>query len=398
MKILLINSLYWPHVVGGAERSVQFLAEELVRQGHSMVVMATSPNRGLEIREIDGVRVYRIGPRNLYWPHSQGRPFVLRKAFWHAVDAWNPLMHRAISRVLESEQPDVVHTNNLSGFSPHVWRTIKKRKIPLVHTIRDYYLICPRSTMFKKGENCAAQCGVCKLYSAPKKALSGCVDIVVGISQFVLSRHLELNYFSGAVAAQVIHNSYQPNRGLHTCTSSFGEKVRFGFLGRVTEAKGIEILLEATTKLPEIGWSLDIAGDGDSNYLESLRHKYQRDQIHFLGHTEPNDFFSRIDVLVTPSIWHEPLSRTIIEAYSFGKPVIGSALGGIPEIIEEGRTGWLFHPSESNSLENCLVNCMTDPGLPTRVGKNCLAKAKCFKPKHIASQYLQVYRDAQRTI
>lgn len=396
MKVLIVNSLYWPHIVGGAERSVQLLAEELVCQGHFVVVMATSPERGLQTEEINGVCVYRVGLRNLYWPHSQERPFPPRKYLWHAVDAWNPLMSRAISRLLETERPDIVHTNNLAGFSPLVWRSVKEKGVPLVHTIRDYYLMCPRSTMFKKDQNCAVQCGVCKLFSAPKKALSECVDAVVGISRFVLDRHLEIDIFSRASTSRVIHNPHQPLDGPYPIASPLRDTVRFGFLGRLSKAKGIEALLEAVIRLPDHGWSLDIAGSGEPDYVGSLRGRYRREQIRFLGYTSPCEFFPEIDVLVMPSLWQEPLGRTIIEAYSFGKPVIGSATGGIPEIIEQERTGWLFDPGESKSLENCLLQCIEDPGLPNRMSKICLAKAECFNPKRVASQYLEAYNDARR--
>ena len=119
MKVVLLNTLYYPQVVGGAERVVQLLAEALVGAGHQAVVVALDggdASRGVE----GGVDVLRLPLRNVYWPfhgatdrHSVG---AASKAVWHVFDSYNPLMAHTVGRLLDAEKPDVVHSHNLVGF------------------------------------------------------------------------------------------------------------------------------------------------------------------------------------------------------------------------------------------------------------------------------------------
>ena len=132
------------------------------------------------------MRVFGLGLRNLYWPF--GNPPAPLKPLWHALDSYNPVMGRALARLLEQLAPELVHTHTLAGFSVAAWDAAAGLGLPLAHTLRDYYLLCPRATMFRAERPCAQRCRDCALYSLPRAARSSRVGAVVGISEAILER------------------------------------------------------------------------------------------------------------------------------------------------------------------------------------------------------------------
>jgi len=255
MKLLFVNSLYAPNIVGGAERFVQSLAEGVVKAGHQAVVICTAPQPGTHTDWINGVKVYYAGLKNLYWPFGSQQPQAALKSVYHVLDTYHPWMARGVARILDAEKPDLVHTNNLAGFSVLTWQGIKRRNLPLVHTLHDYYLLCPRSSMFREGKNCTTQCVKCRPYALPRNRPSNQVDAVVGVSQFILERHLKLRYFADTFRKDVIFNGYQSLNGYQTGSLALPSHtpslpIRFGYLGRLIPDKGLEILLESVSQLP----------------------------------------------------------------------------------------------------------------------------------------------------
>ena len=394
MKVLLINSLYYPNQVGGAERSVQFLAEALVEAGHEATVLSTSPASKPREGEVNGVHVYYLPLKNLYWPFRSETGHIAKglKPVWHALDTYNPWMTRAVRNVLDLEKPELVHTHNLAGFSTAVWQEVKGRNLPLVHTLRDHYLLCPRTTMYKGGRNCATPCWDCRVYSLPKCRETVRVDVVIGISRYILERHLHGGYFPKATP-QVIYNS------LSSISAQLDEAdaalpVRFGYLGALYPGKGIEFLLEAFRALPRAAVILNVAGAGTSEYESFLRGRYAAPSVRFLGYSKPETFFSTVDVLIVPSLLQEAFGRVVAEAYAHGVPVIASNRGGMPEIIDEGETGFLFDPESPGSLEAAIKRFSENPELLAEMRPSLLAKAKAFLPETIVKKHLEVYNSA----
>ncbi|WP_341527222.1 glycosyltransferase family 4 protein [Nostoc sp. UHCC 0302] len=396
MKILLVNTLYYPNIIGGAERSVQILSESLVQNGDEAVVVSTFSGVGTKLDWINGVKVYYVGLKNLYWQFQDIPPPKGLNLLWHTFDTFNFLMVNELEKIIDIELPDIVHTNNLAGFSVWVWRLIKKRKLPLIHTLRDYYLLCPRSggMMYRKGKNCHDQCQNCKLFTIPRHELSAIPDAVVGISHFILNRHLTLGYFNKVAVREVIHNAYQAPTILPSCkvSSLQGKPLTLGYIGRIDQTKGIELLLQALEQIPQQDWELKVAGKAPDSYKDTLEKRYPMPNVRYLGFIKPEEFFSNIDVLVVPSLWQEPLGRTVLEAYAHGVPVIGSNKGGIPEIIEEGRTGFVFNTEHLETLKNHIVKFINTPHLIEETSINAQVKSKEFTLDYILDSYLKVYK------
>lgn len=331
MKILIANTLYYPDMVGGAEVSTQILAEKLVKYGVDVTVVCATGTGSDRVSEVNGVKVYYLRLANLYWPYQRKKHSRVARLIWHSIDTRNFLMAIKLKRILADEKPEVVSTSNLTCLSVDLWRIAKQASIPTVHTLRDYYLICPTSKMVKEDRSCARQCGLCARYSNPKK-VSESVDVVVGVSQFILAAHLDNGFFAKRSASTVIGDCYLPlsQQDLPVrATREAPMAATLGILGRVAPEKGIESLIETLLTDQTLAWRLVIGGSGDISYMASLKASFPDPRIEFLGHVDPCVFLQSIDVLIVPSKWNEPFGRVTVEAYSYGVPVVGANTGGI---------------------------------------------------------------------
>src|SRR5579884_3916291 len=177
MRIVIVNALYPPYKRGGAEKSTSLLAESLAARGDHVCVISLSPGKSTSVESRNGVRVYRVPLDNLYWPFDFGsRRSARSRLLWHIANMWNVRAADRVGRILDDERPDVMHTNVLTGFSPAVWRAARCRGIRVVHTLRDYSLLCVRSTLFGNGRFCARRCGACVVLTSISKVASTHVD------------------------------------------------------------------------------------------------------------------------------------------------------------------------------------------------------------------------------
>ncbi len=357
-----------------------------------MVVVSLSPRR-LPTAEINGVRVHYLELKNLYWAFGRDNPPIL-KPLWHAIDTYNPFAGRELGRLLDQERPSLVHTHNVAGFSVAVWSQVKARHIPLVHHLNDYYLICPRS-MFKTQNNCERVCRTCSAYGLPRRRMSNLVDAALALSQFVLRRHEAFGYFSRTPIRQVVYPGYR--RRSVPCVDSGSprdvnpKRVSIGYLGRLHPSKGVESVLHALSRLPSERWEMRIAGKGAPRYEAHLKERFALPNVTYLGLVEPEELLTKIDVLVVPSLWHEPFGMVTIEAYAHGVPVIGSRRGGLTEIIKPSETGFLFDPDSSEDLEKTLRQLLWAPSLLAGMRAKALSEAQQFLPQLMIDQCLGVY-------
>ncbi|MGZ7134179.1 MAG: glycosyltransferase, partial [Halobacteriota archaeon] len=165
----MVSNLYPPYVHGGAELYVHQIAQRLGNE-HDISIITTTPfdrdTCATSEHETPGKEsVYRFYPLNLYSSyHYSGRPLLV-KPVWHAVDVWNPHTYTFVKDVLRRERPDVVHVHNFKGLSASVFSAANDLRIPTVHTVHDYNLICPKTTMLtRKNAPCANPHSLCRLY------------------------------------------------------------------------------------------------------------------------------------------------------------------------------------------------------------------------------------------
>lgn len=388
LNIALLNSLYPPIAVGGAEKVVQCLAEALSKSHHRVSVITLCPEESERVDRLGGVTVIRL-PTDVPWPFGTSYKSVARRVRTKLADRYSGAMYARVRSVLAELRPDIVHTNSLLGFSTSVWDAAGSLGIPIVHTAHDWYLPCIRSTMLQGGRACARQCASCSLYTRRRRSASARVGAFVGVSEFVRRTHLNCGFFNGTTTA-VIHNARPARRRaqyLRTCPNG---PLRLGFLGRIEAAKGIELLLETLRPL-KASVNLRIGGAGNAELVERLKTQYVDDRFVWAGRVDPREFYREIDVLVVPSIWNEPFGLVIGEAHSEGIPVIASRRGGMPEIVQDGTTGFLFDPDRPAELADIITRISVDRSLVTAMSAAIMAQAPGPAADDWAAAYENLY-------
>lgn len=400
MKILFLHALADPARGGGAEVIVWEQIKGLRAAGHTCALLATTDKHGLQREARDGVTVWLAGIRNLYWPYdNRARSAALRMA-WHAIDSYNPLMQGYLRQVIAAERPDVISMHNLPGWSAAAWVTAARAGVPTVQVLHDYYPLCPKASMYKNAANCTGQCASCRAFRLPHRALSNKLSAVVGVSQYILDLHVAEGYFSKVPTRRVIHNARDPHSlGLDTHAPAAPHAgTRFGYIGRLDPPKGVDVLIDAFKTLQQRDAELWVAGNGKPDYEIALRAQAQGDaRIRFLGRVTPGDFYPQVDVVVVPSLWNDILPTVVFEAMAFGKPVIGSRRGGIPEMIRDGENGLLFEPRQLAALLTSLRKLANADDFRNDLVKNAYTSAQPFlSVDRVVGSYLKVYSELGR--
>jgi glycosyltransferase involved in cell wall biosynthesis len=398
MHIALINTHFAPDLVGGAERSLQVLAHSLRDRGHrvSVVCLATTTQPGSAA--VDGVQVVYLPTPELRWRLAPDQRYPWRglpgwlKPFWHLRETCNRQQYQRIVATLEQLQPDLVHTNNLLGLSAGCWGAVKSLGLPLLHTLRDYQLLCPRGQMMKGDMRCDRQCTACRAYSLSRNGPSRLVDAVIGNSKFILDRHLAAGFFSQARTCLPIYNAWDEGQEPQPRSQAGASSaLRLGFMGNLTAVKGLHRMLASLRSLLENNQvKVLVAGNGDAAYLEHLRQQFPAN-VEFLGWKPSPELLAGIDLLVIPSLYEEPLSRTIFEAYRCGVPVLASRRGGHPEVIEQGVSGFCYEPEQPGALTSIVQRLIAEPTMLLGLAQGAKAAAPRFAPQRLADEHLALY-------
>lgn len=393
MKILFLSSLFEPYIGGGAEITLRTLVKGLHDSGVEVAVLTVGPQRGLMLEEVDGIRVWRAGIRNLYFHHGSSQQPGWRRRLWHALDIYNPLMKHYISSVIETEQPDVASCHILAGWSVSAWDVFKRCGIPIVQVLHDLYLLCPKSTMFKENAPCRYQCPSCRLMRLPHKAKSNQARAVVGVSHFILDKLLAHGYFRDTPIKEAIHNARNFPFNIRELPPRPDDgNMVFGFIGNLAPSKGIELLLDTFVQCAKPDWRLLVAGSGKADYEAMLKSRFVDPRISFLGRCNQRDFYQNVDVTVVPSLWEEPLGMVVAESMMFGAPVIGARRGGISEMVREGVNGLLFAPDHPDALKNAMNKVADDIGFWKRSREMIRDSARTYSDgKAWVARWLELY-------
>ncbi len=396
MKILYVNSLYSPLIEGGAEISLKLIVEGIKSLGHEVVVLSLSPNTGLAEEMVDGVKVYRAGLENRYWPYSSGKANKLSRIAWHLKDRSNSRMGTIVRQVLEKEKPDVVSCHNLAGWSIKVWDEITDFGVPIVQVLHDLYLLCPNSNMFKGNTPCDNQCFSCKLMRLTHREKSQQVSAVVGISKSILGRFEAVGYFAKAQKYVIMNTRAVPNPPTAKSRTA-GQPLKIGYLGTLSSIKGVEWLIEQFKKLP-FPASLLLGGKGNSAYETLLKNSSKGFDITFLGYVESQKFFSGIDVLVVPSLWQEPLGMVAIESLANHVPVIANKTGGLQETVKDSINGLYCYDNEPDSLAEALTRLFENTRLYNELSKNARSSvAPILSAERMLNEYSSVLYKVVKT-
>lgn len=378
MKILLVNQAHASFGgPGGAERSVRTLSEALASRGHDVVSIAMAQKDQTGHMTENGI-------------HSEHLIAGVRTILLGKVKRW-PSEAQMIGSLIEREGPDIVHTN-VFWHNNDLWKALSKFDVKLVHTLREFKAICPQN-MFCDGGNCASVCASCQMTAQLTRARSQSVDTVVGISDFVLRRHLDQGFFADARHKVVIPNSYAVRAPAATPLSPPNGSLRIGFLGRIHPTKGVDVLLDAVLARSDNAVHLTIAGQIQDDGIHARLVQAEGDpRLSFVGFVDPAELFEQIDLTVVPSRWHEPFGRVAIESLANGVPVLASNRGGLPEIVAHGHTGWIYEADDDNGLANALDRALREPRQLQQFRANCPDAARRYRPEVTAEEYETIYK------
>ena len=390
MRVAITAGSYPPDIKGGGEISTELLARILTRAGCRVSVLAAS---NAEYHEsIDGIEVRRIPSPNVYWDldASRGRVRVNRfkKFVWHLKENVNPLSRQRVAEFLALCKPDVLVTSTIENFGGEPWAAAHQAHIPSVHLLRSYWPFCVKGSAAKNGRNCDGKCLGCALFTCGRRKDSQLVPGLVGISDYILQRHLQQGFFSHA---ETIMIPEPIEEHLVVTRSRRSHARRFGYLGIISPDKGLDTLVSAWKKanLPEA--SLYIAGRGNEDYINRLKNEFGPGVL-FKGWVASTSYLDDIDFLIAPSIWNEPFGRIVIEAFSRAVPVIGSNIAGIGQNVHDSSNGFLFPPGDSEALAATIRKCaaLSDRHYAT-LSAQALKDVNAYASVSIAQAHIDFY-------
>ena len=327
---------------------------------------------------------------------------------------FNFIAKRKIEAEIEHFKPEIVHFHNLHyAVGPIAIRVIKKRNIPMVMTLHNYRLICPSATLFSNGNIFLDSVKASFPWKAVKLGLSSNSAIKTFWFAFgvwlhkkigtwnMVDRYIVLTDFAKQLfidsSLNVSPSKFvvKPNFIINPNFAKVAKQDHFLFVGRLTEEKGINVLLQTALKG---NFKLRIAGDGPLKN-DVVNACEQNGNITYLGSLAKADILKEMNLcsaLIFPSTWFEGMPMTIIEAFACVTPVIASNLGAMQTMITNGENGLLFTVGDASSLLQTVEN-FNQLGAPQKLQMGENAKAnyeKYYAEETNKAQLLGIYKDA----
>jgi glycosyltransferase involved in cell wall biosynthesis len=404
MKVALISFRFGP-AGGGAAITATQLTSGLDQRGIEVVEIVSQRDKRPGIIQKGRVKTYSFFPRNLYWVGDKSQYGGLRKVLFQLIDIWNPHVYRTVHAILRKEQPDIVHVMKLRGLSPSVWSAAAAAGCrPLIQTCHDYEIMSPDGILLSRAGQWASEGKwILRPYQWLRANLSRHVDVATSPSRYTLTTLTDRGFFSQAHHI-VVPNShgyslarldgYQTESSVRSLPAA-DDHFRLLYLGRLETAKGVDLLCAAVDRLAYTQPNLRLEIVGWGNIESLLQQEYgNHPNICFHGGvfgTEKESLLANADMLVVPSVWPEVFGMVIIESYAFGKPVIASRIGGIPELVQESETGFLVEPGDVTSLQRIIEYAFKNRHLVAEMRRACFAAARRYSLEDVTEQYLEAY-------
>ena len=406
MNILVLSDTFPPESAGGADVVAWRLARQHARMGHGVTVVTTTADRAREGLRAEGClpvhRVYARYParfRNFLTPAN---PFVLGK----------------LRALLPGIAADVVHAHNVhSHLSFQSLQVAAQGGRPVILHAHDYFLFCCTKFICADGEvaythkplDCIP-CQRARYNPLRNRGIRGVVQEhvtrTIGISR-ALATALAHNGYPGVVP---VHNGVDPDEfappepaalAAFRAAHGLGDRPLVLLAARLSGSKGAGQLLEAMAHVP--GEAVAVLLGRNPGYQERLARQAAQlgisDRVRFLGWLEPSDVklaYHAGDLVVAPSTYPDPFNLTLIEGMACGKPVIGSAFGAAREIIQDGETGYVVNPRDTQALARAIRSLLEDPSRRRTFAAAAQARVReRFTLQQQAERVLEEYEEAR---
>lgn len=386
LKVAIANKFFYAK--GGAE-TVAFEEGRLLEQaGHEVAFFSMHhPKNPTEYKYskyfVDYMEFSNVGKE-----YSLSQKLKLAQKF-----IYNKQAEKNFQAFLDDFKPDILHCHGIAHqLTPAILKIAKKNNIPVVQTLHDYQLICPNYSLLRSSKTVCSdlRCSGdryfnCILNRCVKNSLAASilstiemycnyknnkytklVDKFISPSKFLRDTVIKSGLSEGKIV-QI------PNfMNLDEFEPEYSNQGYFLFIGRLSFEKGLYTLLKAFKDMLDA--RLVIAGTGPEED-ELLRYKAENsiNNVEFVGFKSKSElmyYYKNCMAVILPSECYENAPMSIIEAFAYGKPAIGSNLGGIPEMIKTDFNGYFFSPGDVEDLKSKIKYFMEDPELSSNLGKN----------------------------
>lgn len=398
MKILMVNKFHY--LKGGSEKYYFELAELLKEKGHEVAFFSMEDEKNIHT----GCKEYFVPKIDL---NSNNKLKALDVIY-------SKENKKKMKEAIEDFKPDIVHLNNFQRqLSASIIDAIKEKDIPIVFTAHDIQAICPNKTMLDSKNNICEKCLSGKYINCTKKncikdsklksilgTLENCyyrfkriytekINYIITPSEYYKQKFIEDGI--SPLKIQAIHNFID----VDSYNVPIEDEAYGLYLGRISIEKGVIDLINSFEKVEK--GKLYIAGEGpEIERIEKLiAEKKITDKVKLLGHLNKEQTIDKIRkcrFAVLPSIWIDNCPYSILETMAIGKPVIGSNMGGIPELIKNGETGLVFSSGDINQLAEKMQILFSDAQLAHNLGNKAKELAnKIYTKNYYYEEIIKIY-------
>ena len=373
MKILMVNKFLHPN--GGSETYMFKLGEMLMSLGHEVQYFGMEHEGrcvGNNAEQYTANMDFHGGSK-------------LKKLTYPIKTIYSTEAKHKISIVLNDFQPDVIHINNFNYqltpsilYAAQSYKKSAVKPVKIIFTAHDYQLVCPNHMMFDSGENVCNDCLSGRFSSCVKKSCihSSKVKSLVGCAEATLYKKLgTYRYFDKIICCSAfLKDKLDANPVLAEKTVAMPNFIERAedvetekedyvlYFGRYSREKGIQTILDCKNI------NFICAGAGElEDEINSAEHITN---VGFKSGKELEDFIRKAKCSVYPSIWYENGPFSIMESIMYGTPVVGADIGGIPELVENGRTGYLFKSGDTADFERAIKRAVAESDSLSKSCKN----------------------------
>ena len=410
MRVLLIANYFPPYgFVGGAEVANYHTCQGLLREGVDCHFLAVNHR----LADVFDQR-YALNGIPVRWvslPSRERKP---------STDVYDRRVYRIVRQELARLRPDLVHIHNVSGATLAPYAACQAVGVPVVNTLHDLWLLCPNNMLYRPGgafcnpARQAPRCRTCftrydfwgdvrgrrSLFAK----LTSNVQTFISPSQAYIDQHVQAGYAVerfrlipyGLMRAETLKPA---NPDVREIVETAHRHRTLVFAAGGYEHKGAAILLRA---MPMLLGRVDqlrlvVAGSGDETLLTQFR--MLGPAVRTIGKVPFADMralFASADLTVLPSIWYDNSPVVIYENLQVGTPVLGSAFGGIPELIREGDTGYTFPVGDAAALaERVMLHFARPSHERRRMRQRCVEEAQTrLSLEAHTGRVVAVYREA----
>lgn len=370
-RMITVSQQYPPQVIGGAEIIAHLQLKTMQEDGLARSVVLSLDVRGKHIPETvtcetyEGVTVVRIC-------------FPVERLDQRGVCFFHPLVNEVFREMCGIVKPEIVHGHHITGMSLGVIDIAKEYGAKVVFTVHDNWGFCYKNTTIgNDGKLCpnAVDCENCREmfdfdeYRIPMGSRKAYyrrqmekTDAFVSPSEYMARAYIRAGFDPRKI--HVIKNGIDAERYAAVKTEPTGT-TRITFAGIFGEHKGVEYLIRAMAMLRNEPVMLHLAGkgDGEPKLRELIEELELQERVVFHGqvdNAEMINLYRETDIFCLPAVSPENQPVTITEAMACGIPVIASRIGGVPELVEDGVTGYLTEPRNAEDLAEKIRMMISD--------------------------------------